>query len=457
MQRLRKTKIVATIGPASSDYETIKKLIGAGLNVARINRSHGSYEEHIQVIENLKRARQELNTPTAILLDTKGPEVRIGQFANDGINIEKGDKFTFTTEDIVGDQSKVSISYKGICEDLENGDVILVNDGLLKFVVESIEGTNVNCVCDLGGEMQGGKGVNFPNKILNMEYLSERDKMDLEFACQQDLDFIACSFVSTPQDIKSVREFVDAHGGKDIELIAKIESQGGFDNLTEICDECAGVMVARGDLGVEIDFYKLPLLQKRIIQECRIMGKCVITATEMLETMKYNARPTRAEVSDVANAIYDGTSAIMLSAETAQGKYPVRAVETMSRIAIYAEGNSTFRDRQMAVSMVVENEIADAVAHAACTMAQDVSAVGIVNYTETGYSSKLISNFRSVVDAIAITGSRKVFYQLSLYWGINPMYFTGVDSYEALFHIAKKHGRVALNPDKGDKIVVCTG
>ena len=329
---MRKTKIVCTIGPASSSEEVFADMCKAGLNVARLNFSHGTHEEHQQKFDMIRKVRKKLDLPVAIMLDTKGPEYRIRTFKNKKIMLKDGDLFTFTTRQIDGDETIVSVSYAGLAHDLSVGDTVLVNNGLVIFEVEKIEGTEIHCRVVTGGELSDCKSMSFPHKVLDQVYLSEQDKDDLLFGIQNGIDFVAASFVSRKQDVLDVRRFLDEHGGKDVEIIAKIENQTGIDNVEEICQECSGIMIGRGDLGVEVPFAELPAIQKYLITKCRLLGKRVITATEMLESMIHNPRPTRAEISDVANAVYDGTSAVMLSGESAAGKYPVKTVQTMAEI-----------------------------------------------------------------------------------------------------------------------------
>lgn len=324
---MRKTKIVCTIGPACESLQVLEEMYLAGMNVARLNFSHGTHEEHQKKIDAVKSVRQKLNVPLAIMLDTKGPEYRIGVFENGPVTLNDGDEFTFTTADIKGDRSRVSVSYKRLAEELSAGDKVLVNNGLLSFTVTDIRDTDIVCRVDAGGEISDRKSMSFPGKVLKQVYLSEQDKADLLFGIKNDVDYIACSFVSCRQDLMDVKEFLDRNGAKSISLIAKIENSTGIDNIEEICSECDGIMIGRGDMGVEIPFEELPAIQKKIITKCRLLGKRVITATEMLESIIHNPRPTRAEISDVANAVYDGTSAIMLSGETAMGKYPVQTVK----------------------------------------------------------------------------------------------------------------------------------
>ena len=330
---MRKTKIICTIGPSCSDKNTLKEMCLAGMNVARLNFSHNTHEDHQMRIDLIKKVRSELKMPIAIMLDTKGPEYRIKTFKNQKITLKDGDKFTFTTEDIIGDGERVAVSYKNLPNELSVGDTILLNNGLLTFEVINISGTDIECKVVIGGELSDRKSMSFPGKVMKQKYLSEQDKLDIAFGVKNEVDYIACSFVSKKQDLIDVHNYLKELGADNIELIAKIENQSGFDNIEEICEACDGIMIARGDMGVEIPFKMLPAIQKKLITKCRLLGKRVITATEMLESMISNPRPTRAEISDVANAVYDGTSAIMLSGETAAGKYPVEAVKAMDRIA----------------------------------------------------------------------------------------------------------------------------
>ncbi|MBQ1231610.1 MAG: pyruvate kinase, partial [Clostridia bacterium] len=342
---MRKTKIICTIGPSCSDKNTLKEMCLAGMNVARLNFSHGTHEDYLEKIKLIKEVRDELKVPLAIMLDTKGPEYRIKTFENGKITLKDGDEFTLTAEEIVGDNTRVSVNYKGLPQELSNGDIILLNDGMLKLKVEKVEGNDIKCNVLVGGELSNRKSMSFPDKHLHQIYLSEQDKSDILFGIQNDVDFIACSFVSCKQDMVDVKEFIMQNGGNDIDLIAKIENRSGVDNIEEICEECTGIMIGRGDMGVEIPYEELPAIQKSLITKCRLLGKRVITATEMLESMIYNPRPTRAEISDVANAVYDGTSAIMLSGETAAGKYPVETVKAMSKIAEHTEENIHYKKR----------------------------------------------------------------------------------------------------------------
>ena len=342
---MRKTKIICTIGPACRNEETIEKMCLAGMNVARLNFSHGTHEDHKENIAMIKRVRERLQMPIAILLDTKGPEYRISTFKEGKVFLKEGDTFTFTTDVVEGNETRVSVSYPDLAKEMAVGDIILVNNGLLRFEVAKVVGNDIVCNVVHGGELSNRKSMSFPDKVLKQVYLSEQDKADILLGIENDVDFIACSFVSAKQDLLDVIAFLKENGGERIELIAKIENRSGVDNIEEICDACAGIMIGRGDMGVEIPFVELPAIQKKLITKCRLLGKRVITATEMLESMIYNPRPTRAEISDVANAVYDGTSAVMLSGETATGKYPVQAVSTMAGIAEHTENNIHYAKR----------------------------------------------------------------------------------------------------------------
>ena len=454
---MRKTKIVCTIGPASDSEERLRELMLSGMNVARLNFSHGTHEEHKVRIDRIKKVRDELGLPVAILLDTKGPEYRIRTFENDKIYLNDGDTFTFTTEQIVGNQERVAVSYPNLHKDLEVGNKIYVNNGLVHFVVKEIKGTDIICEVTAGGELSNRKSMSFPGKVLKQIYLSEVDKADLLFGIEQDVDFVACSFVSCKQDIDDVRNFLDAHTTDDnISLIAKIENQHGVDNIDEICQSCDGIMIGRGDMGVEIPFEELPKIQKHLITKCRLLGKRVITATEMLESMIYNPRPTRAEISDVANAVYDGTSAIMLSGETAMGKYPVLAVQTMAKIAETTERNINYKKRFFNTEFEIQNSV-DAVSHATCSMAINLEAKAIVVCSLSGRTARMVSRFRPPVDIIGICVDKKSVRKLSLSWGVTPVLGESVPTTDVLFYSASKTAKDLFKLKQGDQIVITGG
>lgn len=453
---MRKTKIVCTIGPASSDEKTLREMCLAGMNVARINFSHGTHADHQIVIDRLKKIREELDLPIAILLDTKGPEYRIGVFENGKIELKDNDKFTFTTKDVIGNNEHVSVSYPKLAQEIDVGDVILVNDGLVKFVVEGKTETDINCIVEIGGELSNRKSMSFPGKVLKQVYLSKQDKEDIMFGINNDIDYVACSFVSTKQDLVDVKNFMLKNGGGDIDIIAKIENRSGIDNIEEICEVCDGVMIGRGDMGVEIPFEELPAVQKHIITKCRMLGKRVITATEMLESMIKNPRPTRAEISDVANAVYDGTSAIMLSGETAAGKYPVKTLKTMAKIAEYTERNINYADIYHNVDFIIQNTL-DAISHSAVGMAIDLNAKAVVVCSMSGMTARMVSRFRGPVDIVAMTTNEKAWHKLALSWGVLPKMSQSFQSTDVLFYQAKNVAREALSLCRGDLLVITGG
>ncbi len=453
---MKKTKIVCTLGPASETKEVISAMADAGMNVARINFSHGTHEEHAKKIEIIREVRREKNIPLPILLDTKGPEFRIRSFKNGKIFLKEGDTFTFTADEIEGDETRVSVSYKKICKAMEPGDKILLNNGLMVFEVEKVQSPDVICKVVIGGELSSRKSMFFPEKQLDLIYLSEQDKADLLFGIQHGVDFVACSFVSKAQDILDVRKFLHENGSDDIDLIAKIENRAGVNNLEEILKVSDGIMIGRGDMGVEIPYEELPDIQKHIITACRIAGKRCITATEMLESMIHNPRPTRAEISDVANAVYDGSSAIMLSGETAAGEYPVQAVAAMARIAKQAETKIEYIQRVEDSEYLIKN-LSDALSHSACLLAHDVKAKAIVVCTRTGGTAKMVSRFRPMIDIIGMTTDEKSYRKLALSWGVLPILSEEYFSVDVLFHFAKRAALESGLVKKGDVIVITGG
>ncbi len=451
---MKKTKIVCTLGPACNNEDTLTKMALAGMNVARLNFSHGSYEEHKRNIDLIKKVREKLGIPLPIMLDTKGPELRIKTFKTHKIFLNEGDVFSFSTQDIEGDNTRVAVTYKGITQDLQKGDTILLNNGLMSFVVTDVNDTEVITRVVIGGELSDKKSMFFPNKTLNLTYLSEQDKSDIIFGIEQGVDFIACSFVSKAQDILDIRNIFAQHGNPDIDLIAKIESRSGVNNIDEILEVTNGIMIARGDMGVEIPYEELPEIQKHLINKCRIAGKRCITATEMLESMINQPRPTRAEISDVANAVYDGTSAIMLSGETAAGKYPVQAVEAMARIALETEKhlNNKYADKEF----IIQSPI-DALSHSACVLAEDVGAKAIVVCSRTGGTARLVSRFRPKMDIIGMTIEPQSYRKLALSWGVIPVLSEEFTSMDVLFYHAKRAAIRSGLVSKGDKIVITGG
>lgn len=453
---MRKTKIIGTIGPASQDPAVFREMCRQGLNVARLNFSHGTHEGHKKTIDMIKAVRAELNLPIAIMLDTKGPEYRIGLFQGGKITLPDGADFTFTTRDLMGDDTIVSVNYKGLADDLSVGDRILVNNGLVSFDVTAIEGTEIRCRVVNGGVLSDRKSMSFPGRVMHQIYLSEQDKADLLFGIENDVDFVAASFVSCKQDLLDLKAFLAANGGGDIDVIAKIENQSGVDNIEDICSACEGIMVARGDLGVEVPFTELPAIQKFLITKCRLLGKRVITATEMLESMITNPRPTRAEISDVANAVYDGTSAIMLSGESAAGKFPVDAVRVMSEIAEETEKHINYVGRFHRENFVIQNRV-DAISHAACTMAIDLSAKAIVVTSISGLTVRMVSRFRAPIDIVGLATGEKAWYKLALSWGVLPILTEQFPSMEVLNFYALRASRDALGLHQGDTVVMTGG
>ena len=453
---MRKTKIVCTIGPACNNEETLIGMCQAGMNVARLNFSHGTHEDHKKNIDLIKKVRKMLDVPIAILLDTKGPEYRIGIFENGKIMLHEGDKFTFTSEDILGDRTRVSVNYKDLPKEMSRGDIILLNNGLISFVVDSVEDTEIHCTVREGGELSNRKSMSFPNKVLKQTYLSDYDKSDLLFGIENDVDFIACSFVSCKQDLIDVKNFLSANGGTGMDIIAKIENQAGVDNIKDICLECDGIMIGRGDMGVEIPFEELPAIQKHLITTCRLLGKRVITATEMLESMIYNPRPTRAEISDVANAVYDGTSAIMLSGETAAGKYPILTVKTMARIAEQTEKNIDYTKIFRDSDFLIKNA-SDAISHATCGMAIDLDAKAIVASSLSGMTARMVSRFRCPVTIVGMTTDEKTWRKLALSWGVLPAMSEMYNSTDVLFYEARKLAKQSLDLCRGDRVVITGG
>ncbi len=453
---MRKTKLICTIGPACEDEDTLTKMCLEGMNVARLNFSHGTHEEHQQKFDMIKKVREKLNLPIAIMLDTKGPEYRIKTFENKKVTLLEGDTFTFTTENVIGNREKVSVNYERFTDDLSVGDTITVNNGLVIFEVKEIKDHEAICKVVVGGELSDRKSMHFPGIVMNHDFLSDQDKEDLLFGIKNDVDFVAASFVSRRTDVESLRKFLDDNGGNQIDIIAKIENRSGVDNIEEICEIADGIMIARGDLGVEIPFIEVPAIQKYLINKCRLLGTRVITATEMLESMIQNPRPTRAELSDVANAVYDGTSAIMLSGETASGKYPVLAVKNMAEIAEFTEKKINYVRRFKRAEFEIRNNL-DALSHSACSMAIDLKAKGIVVNSISGRTARMISRFRCAVDILGTTTSEKVWRKLNLSWGVKPVMCEEYFSVEVMFYNSLKQAKEIFNLEKGDNVVLTGG
>ncbi|KAI4453463.1 pyruvate kinase [Holotrichia oblita] len=455
---MRKTKIVCTIGPACESEEMIGKMILAGMNVARLNFSHGTHESHKAVIERIKKVRAKLSMPVGILLDTKGPEIRTKELPGGSAELIEGEEFTLSCGLKSEEKNGVAVTLKNLYEHLKPGDTVLLDDGLIELKVKDIAGENIICSIVSGGILGNHKGINLPGISFDMPYMNEKDKNDILFGIENDVDFIALSFVRTVEDIETVQKFLRAYRCYDIELIAKIENMQGVKNIDSIINASNGIMVARGDMGVEIPFEELPHIQKTIIKACYSAGKKVITATQMLESMVSKPRPTRAEITDVANAIYDGTSALMLSGETAMGNYPLKAVETMVKIAEKTESDidyETYMSKESSLVNLAAN-IPNAISHATCTTARDLKAAAILAVTLSGKGARYISRFRPAVPIIAVTPYEKVYQQLSLAWGIYPIKNTFIENSHELFNdvISKS---VASGYVKSGDLVVVTG
>ncbi len=455
---MRKTKIVCTIGPASRDRETLRRMLEAGMNVARLNFSHGTHEEHKKTIETFRSVRDELGYPAAVLLDTKGPEIRLRDFEKGEEILDPGQEFTLTTRDILGTKAAVSVTYQDFPKELSCGNLVLINDGKIVIKVTEITDTDVKGIVVHGGKVSNHKGINLPNVNLNMQYLSEQDKADILFGIENDVDYVAASFVRSASDVRAVRTLLDENGGSEIKLIAKIESTQGIENFEEILQLADGIMVARGDMGVEVAYEMLPGIQKRFIRRCVQSGKIVITATQMLESMITSPIPTRAEITDVANAVFDGTTAVMLSGETAAGRYPVEAVATMAKIAQQAENDQpTVPGRDTVWHEMDAGDVTNAVGHAACTLAKDIKAGAIMAITKTGYTAKRMSKFRPATRIIGATPYEKTFHQLALVWGVCPIMANYRYEIEELFaHCVDKAVDAALL-QRGDQIVITAG
>jgi pyruvate kinase len=454
---MKKTKIVCTIGPASEQLPVLKELIQAGLNVARLNFSHGDYQEHGGRIEAIRQACKELNTTVAILLDTKGPEIRTGLFQQEPTELIQGNEVTLTTEDVMGTAERFSISYKQLPEDVRIGSTILLDDGLIGLQVEAIDGTEIHCRITNGGPIKNRKGVNVPGVRINLPGITEKDAKDIVFGIEQGVDFIAASFVRKASDVLEIREILERHNAGHIQIISKIENQEGVDNLDEILEVSDGLMVARGDLGVEIPAEEVPLAQKRMIEKCNQAGKPVITATQMLDSMQRNPRPTRAEASDVANAIFDGTDAIMLSGETAAGKYPLESVQTMARIAEKTESALRYREIFEKQSRAQQTTVTEAISQAVANSALDLNAKAIITATESGYTARMVSKYRPKVPIVACTPNENVMRCLTLIWGVTPVKVETATNTDEMFQIAVDSAVESGKVQLGDLVVITAG
>lgn len=466
----RKTKIVCTLGPATDDESVMRRLIEEGMNVARFNFSHGSHEEQMERLIMLRKLREEMKRPVAALLDTKGPEIRLMEFAEGKVELKDGQMFTLTTDEVMGDATRVSITYKDLPGDVKIGSRILIDDGLIEMEVVEIKptagakapkngGKPMDIVCRVinGGMVSNKKGVNVPNVELSMPYISEKDYSDIVFAVENDYDFIAASFVRTAEDVLSIRRILEEKGGEDINIISKIENMQGVQNIDEIIRVSDGIMVARGDMGVEIPLEDVPVIQKMIIKKVCEAGKKVITATQMLDSMMKHPRPTRAEATDVANAIYDGTSAIMLSGETAAGMYPIEALKTMVRIAVRTEQDINYVQRFKQRKTMCNPDVTNAISHATCTMAGDLNAAAIITVSKSGRTARMVSKYRPDCPIVGACLTDKVYRQLALSWGVIPLLIEEKTQAEELFDYAVDAAEEAGLIERGDVVVITAG
>ncbi|SHI22246.1 pyruvate kinase [Sporobacter termitidis DSM 10068] len=454
---MRKTKIICTLGPAVDDIETIKKLLNAGVSAVRLNFSHGSHEEHLSRLNKFKAARDALGVSAASILDTKGPEVRIRTFGSGHVTLRSGAAFTITTDDVAGDEHRVSTTYVNLHNELKPGNRILLDDGLIELRVTEVRGRDVVCMVTNGGELSDHKSMNIPDVNIKIASLSEADERDILFAVANDMDFIAASFIRSAADVAAIREVLKKHGGENIKIIAKIENREGIKNLTDIVEASDAVMVARGDLGVEIDAWEVPIIQKRMIRDGTLAGKPVIVATQMLDSMIRNPRPTRAEVSDVANAVFDGASCVMLSGETAAGKYPLDSVITMDKTIRAAESAINFWKRFNSLSFEKKTAISDAISHACCTTAMDLGASAIITVTSSGHTARMISRFRPQCPIVALTEDDRVRRQLSISWGVTPKAGRVRKSTDELFEDGLEAALETKLVKKGDTVVLTAG
>ena len=454
---MRKTKIICTLGPACDSEQMLEALIMNGMDAARFNFSHGTHESQLATLTRFKRVRDNLGYPVATILDTKGPEIRIKTFENGSINLTAGQNFILTVDDVPGNEERVSVTYAKLNEELQPGCRILIDDGLIELNVTGIRGSDINCAVITGGPLSNNKSINIPDTHIDLPALTDRDKEDLRFAAENDFDFVAASFVRQASDVTEIRAVLDAHGGKDIGIIAKIENREGVENMDEIVAVSDGIMVARGDLGVEIPAHDVPILQKRMIKSCIRKGRPVITATQMLDSMIRNPRPTRAEVSDVANAVFDGTSCVMLSGETASGKYPIEALKTMAQIVMAAENNIDYWKRFRKATYDHTTTITDAISHTGCLTAMDLDASAIIIPTQSGYTARMVSRFRPKCIIVALSPDENIRRRLAISWGVVPLLCGTVDSTDRLFSLcvqsAKKEGLV----QSGETVVITAG
>ena len=455
---LKKTKIVCTIGPASRDADTMREMLEAGMNVARLNFSHGTHEEHRKTIETFRRVRDEQDRPAAILLDTKGPEIRLGDFENGSEILEEGDEFTLTSEECPGTKERVSTTYKALPSQVSLGTSILIDDGRVRLRVAGTTEDEVRCIVVNGGKVSYRKGVNIPNQSLDLEYISEADRQDILFGIEMDVDYVAASFVRSGADVKILRSLLNENGGDRINIISKIENTEGIENFKEILALSDGIMIARGDMGVEVDFEKLPGIQKKFIKECCKAGKTVITATQMLESMTHSPAPTRAEITDVANAVFDGTSAVMLSGESAAGDYPVETVKAMAKIVSQAEEDAEEVNQYKFLEVETnDRDVSNAMGHAACTTAHDIKASAIVAITTSGYTAEMMAKYKPVEPIIAATPDSKTYHQQALTRGVYPVLTQRSSNWNDLMEKAIEGAERMKFVKKGDCIVLSAG
>ena len=455
---LKKTKIVCTIGPASRDADTMREMLEAGMNVARLNFSHGTHEEHRKTIETFRRVRDEQDRPAAILLDTKGPEIRLGDFENGSEILEEGDEFTLTSEECPGTKERVSTTYKALPSQVSLGTSILIDDGRVRLRVAGTTEDEVRCIVVNGGKVSNRKGVNIPNQSLDLEYISEADRQDILFGIEMDVDYVAASFVRSGADVKVLRSLLNENGGDRIKIISKIENTEGIENFKEILALSDGIMIARGDMGVEVDFEKLPGIQKKFIKECCKAGKTVITATQMLESMTHSPAPTRAEITDVANAVFDGTSAVMLSGESAAGDYPVETVKAMAKIVSQAEEDAEEVNQYKFLEVETnDRDVSNAMGHAACTTAHDIKASAIVAITTSGYTAEMMAKYKPVEPIIAATPDSKTYHQQALIRGVYPVLTQRSSNWNDLMEKAIEGAERMKFVKKGDCIVLSAG
>ncbi|MCI5678517.1 MAG: pyruvate kinase [Bacteroidales bacterium] len=454
---MRRTKIVCTLGPATNDVEIMKKLIENGLDAARINFSHGTYESHAETIAKLKQAREELNAPIPLILDTKGPEIRIKTFKEGKVRLEEDARFTLTTREVEGDETIVSVTYADLPKDLQKGSRVLIDDGLIELRVDSIEDTDVHCTVINGGNVSSRKGVNLPGVKVNLPSLMEKDISDLKFGVENGFDIVAASFIRSAADVVNIRRVLEENGGENIHIISKIENQEGVENIDSILEVSDGIMVARGDLGVEIPPEEVPLVQKRLIAKANMRGKPVITATQMLESMVHSPRPTRAEANDVANAIFDGSDAIMLSGETAAGAYPLEAVETMARIAKKTESSIDYGSKMVGITEPARVNITNAISRAACNAAAELNTAAISTITRSGFTARMISKHRPVCPLLASTSDERVWRQMNLIWGCKPLLYHGELPKGGVFDTALKIAVSSGMLKNGDTVVSALG